>query len=79
MAVTHRFTPNGKRTSVWHGEGSGVDLGGAPWGASCDTHSSMVGNDTQRGAILSAQYPENFCDDCREETHAAANSGKETN
>lgn len=79
MAVTHRFKPRGVETSVWHGKGSNVDLGGEPWGSSCDTHGSLIGNSTQRGAILSAQYPENFCEDCREELHSQSNSGKEEN
>lgn len=43
----------------------GVDVGGLRYAVICE-HGSIVGESNKRRAAVSAQYPANFCEECRE-------------
>lgn len=72
MGALHRFNNSGKNTSVWTAEGAGVDPSGGKFIASCDEHGTLVNQRTERGAITSAQYPHNFCEECQDDLHRKA-------
>ena len=72
MAALHRFTSNGKESSVWNATAVGVDVGRAKYIAECDEHGAFMPTTSIRDAIRLANGTHAFCDDCREDLHGKA-------
>jgi hypothetical protein len=63
-----------KRTGQYGGVYIGDDADAGAWSAICEGHGTVVGLDTLAAARTSAADTTNFCDDCRDELPADADS-----
>lgn len=50
---------------IYEAAEQGIDVDGARYAVSCETHSTLVGDTSLRGARASMKAPEGFCDECR--------------
>lgn len=57
---------------IYEADAQGVDVGGARYAISCETHHTLVGASSMPAARATMKDPQSFCEECREASPTTA-------